>query len=69
MEWTAPSVTVRDYPPFAYRGMMLDVTRHYNDVDFIRKQLDVLAMFKINRFHWHLTDDQLWAVEIKKYPS
>lgn len=69
MEWTAPSVTVRDYPRFAYRGMMLDVTRHYNDVDFIKKQLDVLAMFKINRFHWHLTDDQLWAVEIKKYPE
>lgn len=69
VEWTAPSVTVRDYPRFAYRGMMLDVTRHFNDVDFIKKQLDVLAMFKINRFHWHLTDDQLWAVEIKKYPE
>lgn len=69
IEWTAPSVTVRDYPRFPFRGMMLDVTRHFNDVDFIKKQLDVLAMFKINRFHWHLTDDQLWAVEIKRYPE
>lgn len=67
--WKIPAVTVRDYPRFPYRGMMLDVTRHYNDLDFIKKQIDLLAMFKINRFHWHLTDDQLWTIEIKRYPE
>lgn len=69
IEWEAPAVTVRDYPRFPYRGMMLDVARHYNDVEFIKKQIEVLAMFKINRFHWHLTDDQLWTIEINRYPE
>ncbi|MEG2727481.1 MAG: family 20 glycosylhydrolase [Mucinivorans sp.] len=67
--WTLPSVDVVDEPRFAYRGLMMDVVRHFVDVDFIKKQLDVLAMFKINRFHWHLTDDQGWRIEIKKYPK
>lgn len=66
--WTIPSVEIADEPRFAYRGLMIDVCRHFVDVDFLKKQLDVLAMFKINRFHWHLTDDQAWRVEIKKYP-
>lgn len=69
VKWSAPAVTIKDEPRFKYRGMHLDVTRHFSDVDFIKKQLDVLAMFKINRFHWHLTDDQLWTIEIKKYPN
>lgn len=66
--WTIPSVDITDEPRFAYRGLMLDVARHFVDVEFIKKQLDVLAMYKINRFHWHLTDDQAWRIEIKKYP-
>lgn len=69
IEWTLPAVTIRDQPRFAYRGVMLDPCRHFTGVDFIKKQLDVLAMFKINRFHWHLTEDQLWTIEIKRYPE
>ena len=67
--WSAPAVSIKDEPRFSYRGMHLDVCRHFNDIDFIKKQLDVLALFKINKFHWHLTDDQLWTIEIKKYPK
>lgn len=66
--WTLPCVSVKDEPRFAYRGMMLDVCRHFLDVDFVKKQLDIMAMFKMNYFHWHLTDDHLWTIEIKKYP-
>jgi hexosaminidase len=69
VEWTAPAVTVDDAPRFGYRGIMLDVCRHFLSVERIKKQLDVLALFKINRFHWHLTDDQGWRIEIKKYPK
>lgn len=69
VSWTMPAVEVKDEPRFKYRGMMLDVARHFNDVEFIKKQLDVLAMFKMNRFHWHLTEDQAWRIEIKKYPK
>ncbi len=67
--WTMPAVNVVDYPRFEYRGLMLDVCRHFVDVEFIKKQLDVLSMYKINRFHWHLTEDQAWRIEIKKYPK
>ncbi|MEG1587785.1 MAG: family 20 glycosylhydrolase [Mucinivorans sp.] len=67
--WTLPSVAVSDEPRFVYRGLMIDVSRHFVSVDFLKKQLDILAMFKINRFHWHLTDDQAWRIEIKKYPK
>ncbi|MDU1890868.1 MAG: family 20 glycosylhydrolase [Dysgonomonas sp.] len=67
--WKIPAVTIKDEPRFGYRGMHLDVCRHFVDVDFIKKQLDVLAMFKINKFHWHLTEDQGWRIEIKKYPK
>lgn len=66
--WSAPAVRIEDAPRFGYRGIMLDVCRHFRSVDFIKKQLDVMAMFKINRLHWHLTEDQAWRVEIKKYP-
>lgn len=69
IEWSLPVVSIKDEPRFVYRGLMLDVARHFNSVEFIKKQLDVLAMFKINRFHWHLTEDQLWTIEIKQYPK
>ncbi len=58
-----------DQPQFAYRGMHLDVSRHFFTVDFIKKYLDLMAMLKMNTFHWHLTDDQGWRIEIKKYPK
>ncbi len=64
-----PKVEIKDEPAFAWRGTMIDVSRHFFSVDFIKKQLDVLASFKINKFHWHLTDDQGWRIEIKKYPK
>jgi len=66
--WTAPAVLVRDEPRFGYRGLMLDPCRHFVPKDFVKKQIDVLALFKINRLHWHLTDDQGWRIEIKRYP-
>ncbi|MDR2791645.1 MAG: family 20 glycosylhydrolase [Tannerellaceae bacterium] len=67
--WTAPTVVIDDAPRFGYRGIMLDVCRHFLSVERIKKQLDVLALFKINRFHWHLTDDQGWRIDIKKHPK
>lgn len=67
--WTAPCVTVKDEPRFEYRGIMLDPCRHFIPVENVKKHLDVLALFKINRMHWHLTDDQGWRIEIKKYPE
>ena len=64
-----PAVTILDEPEFGYRGLHLDVCRHFADVDFIKKQLELMAMFKLNTFHWHLTDDQGWRIEIRKYPK
>ena len=64
-----PSVTINDYPRFAYRGMHLDVSRHFFTVDSIKKYIDILALHNMNTFHWHLTDDQGWRIEIKKYPD
>ncbi|MEO6404653.1 MAG: family 20 glycosylhydrolase [Ferruginibacter sp.] len=63
-----PTVEIKDYPAFSYRGMHLDVSRHFFPVDYIKKYIDYLAMHKMNNFHWHLTDDQGWRIEIKKYP-
>jgi len=63
------AVIINDKPNFAYRGLMLDVGRHFFEVDEIKKILDVMAYLKLNRFHWHLTDDQGWRLEIKKYPK
>jgi len=60
--------SLQDAPAFAWRGMHLDVSRHFFPVDFIKKYLDLLALHKFNTFHWHLTDDQGWRIEIKKYP-
>jgi hexosaminidase len=63
-----PLVDIRDQPAFGYRGTMLDVSRHFYPVAFVKKQLDLLSYYKINTFHWHLTDDQGWRIEIRKYP-
>ncbi|RZK44249.1 MAG: beta-N-acetylhexosaminidase [Pedobacter sp.] len=63
------SVTITDYPRFDYRGMHLDVSRHFFDVAFIKRYIDYLAFHKMNYFHWHLTDDHGWRIEIKKYPK
>lgn len=67
--WKLPAVTINDEPRFEYRGFMLDVCRHFIPVENIKKQLETLSIFKINTFHWHLTDDQGWRIEIKKYPN
>lgn len=67
--WVAPAVAIKDEPRFGYRGIMLDPCRHFIPVENIKKQIDVMALFKINRLHWHLTDDQGWRIEIKKYPK
>lgn len=67
--WAAPSVSIKDEPRFGYRGVMLDPCRHFIPVESIKKHIDVLSLFKINRMHWHLTDDQGWRIEIKKYPK
>lgn len=64
-----PKLEIQDYPRFAYRGMHLDVSRHFFDVAFVKKYIDLIAMHKMNTFHWHLTDDQGWRIEIKKYPK
>lgn len=64
-----PTVQIKDAPSFAYRGMHLDVGRNFFDVQEIKKYLDILALHKINTFHWHLTEDQGWRIEIKKYPE
>lgn len=63
-----PAATVEDYPRFGWRGMHLDVSRHFHPVEFVKRYIDLLAMHKLNRFHWHLTDDQGWRIEIRKYP-
>ena len=64
-----PAATINDYPRFAYRGMMLDVSRHFFPVDSVKTYLDILALHNQNTFHWHLSDDQGWRIEIKKYPE
>ena len=63
------SVIIEDTPRFGYRGMMLDVSRHFMPLSFIKKFIDIIAMHKMNTFHWHLSDDQGWRIEIKKYPK
>ncbi len=63
-----PEVNINDAPRFNYRGVHLDVSRHFFPVDYIKKYIDFIAMHKMNYFHWHLTDDQGWRIEIKKYP-
>ena len=67
-DMTVRCMKVKDAPRFGYRGMHLDSARHFWSVDQVKKYLDIMALHKMNRFHWHLTDDQGWRVEIKKYP-
>ena len=64
-----PQLEISDYPRFQYRGMHLDVGRHFFPISFIKKYIDYLALHKLNIFHWHLTEDQGWRIEIKKYPE
>jgi hexosaminidase len=64
-----PLVSISDQPGLRYRGLMLDVARHFFDVEFVKKYIDFIALHKMNTFHWHLTDDQGWRIEIKKYPE
>jgi hexosaminidase len=66
--WTMPAVRIEDAPRFRWRGAMLDVARHFMPKEFVKKYVDLLALHKMNTFHWHLTDDQGWRLEIKKYP-
>ncbi len=68
VSWTLPCLAVRDLPRFRWRGMMLDVSRHFFPKEFIKRYIDLLAFHKLNTFHWHLSDDQGWRIEIKKYP-
>ena len=67
--WVAPAVKIADQPRFAWRGMMLDVSRHFFTKAEVKHLLDAMALHKLNTFHWHLTDDQGWRIEIKKYPQ
>jgi len=69
IKWEIPAVLIEDVPRYAWRGMMLDVSRHFFPKEFVKEFIDYLAMYKMNSFHWHLGDDQGWRVEIKKYPK
>ena len=64
-----PAGTVKDFPQYGYRGFMIDVGRHFFSVDYLKELIDVMALHNINIFHWHLTEDQGWRIEIKKYPK
>lgn len=68
-EWSIPAVSITDEPRFRWRGMHLDVGRHFMPVEFVKKFVDLLAVHKLNTFHWHLTEDQGWRIEIKRYPK
>ena len=68
MSWGIPSVQIQDVPRFGWRGLMLDVSRHFYSKEEVMEFLDLMALYKLNKFHWHLTDDQGWRLEIKKYP-
>ena len=66
--WTVPAVTIEDWPRFRWRGAHLDVCRHFLPKEFVKKYIDLLALHRMNSFHWHLTEDQGWRIEIRKYP-
>ena len=68
-ELSVPCVSIEDKPRFAWRGLMLDVARHFASADEVKRFIDLLALHKMNVFHWHLTEDQGWRIEIKKYPK
>ena len=67
--WTLQCAVINDAPRFGYRGMHMDVSRHFFDMDMVKKYLDIMEVHKLNTLHWHLTDDQGWRIEIKKYPK
>lgn len=67
--WTMPAVSIEDTPRFSWRGAHLDVSRHFMPKEFVKRYIDLMALHKLNRFHWHLTDDQGWRIEIMKYPK
>jgi hexosaminidase len=69
ISYKIPCVTITDYPRFVYRGMMLDVSRHFFSKEFVKRYIDEMAKYKFNVFHWHLTDDQGWRIEIKGLPE
>jgi hexosaminidase len=69
VQWKIPCLSIIDKPRFQWRGMHLDVSRHFFPIEFIKTYIDMLALHKMNVFHWHLTDDQGWRIEIKKYPK
>ena len=68
-QWSLPFVNVKDHPQFEHRGFMMDVARHFFEKEEVKKVLDIMAFYKLNRFHWHLTDDQGWRIEIPEYPK
>ncbi len=68
-DWSLPCCVINDAPRFGYRGMHMDVSRHFFDMDMVKKYLDIMEIHKLNTLHWHLTDDQGWRIEIKKYPE
>lgn len=67
-EWSIPYVTITDSPTLGHRGFMMDVARHFFDKEEVKRILDIMSLYKMNRFHWHLTDDQGWRIEIPEYP-
>jgi len=69
LKWMVPAVSIKDYPRFAWRGLMLDVSRHFFTKEEVKLYLDEMARFKFNTFHWHLTDDEGWRIEIKSLPK
>ncbi len=69
IKWSIPCCKIEDAPRYSYRGLHLDVGRHFSPVSFIKKYIDLIALHKFNTFHWHLTEDQGWRIEIKKYPK
>ena len=68
-DWTLPYVAITDKPHLGHRGYMLDIARHFFNKEEVKKVLDIMALYKMNRFHWHLTDDQGWRIEIPEYPK
>ncbi|MFD2826390.1 beta-N-acetylhexosaminidase [Leeuwenhoekiella polynyae] len=68
VDWSVPAVSITDIPAYKWRGLHLDAGRHISSIDFIKKYLDQMAAHKLNTFHWHLTEDQGWRLQIKKYP-
>ena len=69
LDWSLPCVEINDAPRFGYRGMHMDVVRHFFDMNMVKRYLDIMEVHKLNTLHWHITDDQGWRIEIKKYPK